>query len=197
MLYEVPLGRTNEVAGAAADAFIGAGDPIGNFVFRDEPDHLAIKRRFYESLVLSCSPGVVIHGTSPGLEAVSIWFPPGMETPDDPPPEPFTGQDFKEQKTMEKLQSVNDVIDALTENLSKEPQWYLHLVAVRPQYKERGYASLLVRPMLARAGKEGLSCTLITQSLENTLIYGHWGFKVVREMPVPGSGERFFSMRKD
>ena len=51
--------------------------------------------------------------------------------------------------------------------------------------------------MMASAGEEGLPCTLITQSPENVRKYEHWGFKVVSEMPVPRSQEKFFSMRKD
>lgn len=196
MLYEVPLNRINEVADASADAFIGLDDPIGNFIFHNEPDHLALKRRFYRTLVTSCAPGAVIHGISPDLDAVSIWFPPGMDHSEDRDPDPFAVHDFKDPKTMERMLAVNDVIDALTHHLGQEPQWYLHLVAVRPQFIGRGYASLLVRPMQDRADKEGLPCTLITQSIGNVRIYEHWGFKVSREMTVPGSGEKFYSMRK-
>lgn len=197
MLYNVPLDRINEAADATADAFIGAGDPIGIFMFRNEPDHLILKRRFYRSLVTSCPVKAITQGTSPGLEAVSIWFPPGIDHSEDKEEEPFSEGDFADAGAMERMQAVNDVIDALTGHLGEEPQWYLHLVAVRPQFINRGYASLLVRPMLARADNEGIPCTLITQSMENVRKYEHWGFKVVKEMPVPGSGEKFCSMRKE
>ena len=197
MLYEVPQDRINEAADATADAFIGACDPIGIFMFQNEPDHLVLKRRFYRSLVTACPPKAVTHGTSPGLEAVSIWFPPGVDHSEDADPDPFSAEDFADPGTMERMQAVSDVIDALTGDLGQEPQWYLHLVAVRPQFIDRGYASLLVRPMLAMAAKEGIPCTLITQSMENVRKYEHWGFSVVKEMPVPGSQEKFCSMRKD
>ncbi|MEI6292364.1 MAG: GNAT family N-acetyltransferase [Methanomicrobiales archaeon] len=197
MLYDVPGDRTKEAADATADAFIGASDPIGIFMFRNEPDHLVLKRRFYRSLVTTCPPKAITQGISPGLEAVSIWFPPGVDHSEDVDPEPFTETDFSDPNTMERMQAVNDVIDALTRHLGEEPQWYLHLVAVRPQFIDRGFASLLVRPMLARAASEGIPCTLITQSMENVRKYEHWGFQVVRVMPVPGSDEKFCSMRKD
>lgn len=61
-LYEVPLSRIDEVADASADAFIGGNDPIGNFIFQNEPNHLVLKRRFFRSLVTSCSPKVVTQG---------------------------------------------------------------------------------------------------------------------------------------
>lgn len=196
MPYEVPLDRVGDMADIAADAFVGNNDPIGNFMFRDEPRHQELKRRFFRSLVTSCSPLAVRHGISPDLEAVAIWFPPGMDHSGDADVDPFSISDFSNPGTMGKMQKVNDVIAALTANLGNEPQWYLHLVAVSPHFSGLGYSSLLVRPMLIMAEKEHLPCTLITQRLDNVSIYEHWGFNVVKEMPVPGSSERFWSMRK-
>ena len=197
MLYEVPLSMIDEMADASADAFIGANDPIGNFIFQNEPNHLVLKRQFFRSLVTSCSPNAVRQGISQSLEAVSIWFPPGMDHSEDVDPDPFSAQDFTDIGTLEKMQAVNDVIAALTMHLGQEPQWYLHLVAVRPQFRDRRFSSLLIRPMLDRAEKESLPCTLITQSMENVRKYEHWGFNVVNDMPVARSQEKFCSMRKD
>jgi len=197
MLYEVPLSKIDEMADASADAFIGANDPIGNFMFQNEPDHLVLKRRFFRLPVTSCSPNAVRQGISQRLEAVSIWFPPCMDHSEDVDPDPFSLEDFADPGTLEKMQAVNDVIAALTVHLGQEPQWYLHLMAVHPQFRDRKYSSLLIKPMLARAEKEGLPCTLITQSMDNVRKYEHWGFKVVKEMPVARSHEKFCSMRKD
>jgi len=196
MAYEVPWDRIDEMADVSADAFIGADDPIGNFMFRDETEPLALKRRFFRSLVTSCSPRAVRQGSSPGLEAVSIWFPPSLDHSQDRDPDPLSAQDFTDPKTMGRMQAVNDVIAALTARLGAEPQWYLHLVAVPPKFRNQGYSSRLIKPMLARAGNEGLPCTLITQSMENVRKYESWGFKTVNEMPVPGSQEKFYSMKK-
>lgn len=197
MLYEVPLEKMDAMAEVSADAFIGANDPIGKFMFQNEPEHLALKRRFFRSLVTSCSPGAVRQAISPNLEAVSLWFPPGLDHSQDVETDPFHAQDFKDPGTMGRMQAVNDVIAALTAGLGAEPQWYLHLVAVSPGFQGRGYASRLIRPILGRAGEEGLPCTLITQSRENVQKYEHWGFKVTDEMSVSCSQEKFYSMRKD
>ena len=196
MLYEVPLDRIDEMADASADAFVGANDPMGNFMFQNEPDHLVLKRRFFRSLVTSCSPKAVRQGISPNLEAISLWFPPRMDHSVGVDPDPLGAQDFANPGTMEKVQAVNDVIAALTAQLGQEPQWYLHLVAVRPQFRDQGYSSLLIRPMLIRAETESLPCTLITQSMQNVRKYEHWGFKMMNEMTVSRSREKFFSMRK-
>ena len=42
MTYEVPWSRIDEMAEVTADAFIGANDPRGNFMFQNEPEHLVL-----------------------------------------------------------------------------------------------------------------------------------------------------------
>jgi len=197
MLYDVPLSRIDEMADICAEAFIANNDPIGNFLFQNEPDQLNLKKRFFRSLVTSCSPKAIRQAISPSLEAISIWFSPGMGHSEDVEADPFKAQDFVDPETMGKMQAVNEVISALTVHLGLEPQWYMHLVAVLPQFKGQGYSSRLIKPMLAKAESEILPCTLITQSMENLRKYEHWGFNLVKEMPVPGSKEKFYSMRKD
>ena len=196
-MYEVPLTRIDEMADVSAEAFIGCDDPVGNFMFQNEPEHLVLKRRFFRSLATTCSANAVRQATSSNLEAASIWFPPGMDHSEGVEPDPFGTDDFADSGTMRRMQAVNDVIAALADGLGQEPQWYLHLVAVRPRFRERGYSSVLIRPMLARADEENLPCTLITQSLGNVRKYESWGFKVVREIPVPRSNEKFRSMRRE
>lgn len=196
MPYEIPDSRIDEVADVSAEAFVTNNDPVGNFIFQTEPNHIHLKKRFFRSLVTSCSPKAVRQGISSDLEAVSIWFPPGMDHSGDVDVDPFKDEDFADPMTMKRLQAVNEVIAALTADLGEELQWYLHLVAVRPQFRNQGYSSRLVKPMLDRADKEKLPCTLITQSFENVRKYEHWGFKLVKEMPIPNSSEKFYSMRR-
>lgn len=196
-MYEIPPGMIDAMADVSAEAFIGNNDPIGDFMFQNEAQHLILKKRFFRSLVTCCSPKAVRQAVSPALEAVSIWFPPGMGHSEDADPDPFKPQDFADPRTMARMQAVNDVIAALTAHLGQELQWYLHLVAVRPQFMNQGYSSQLVRPMLEKADKERLPCTLITQSMDNARKYEHWGFRIIKEMPVPDSREKFYSMRKE
>jgi hypothetical protein len=196
-IYEVPRDMIDKAVDATTDSFIGVSCPIGIFMFKGEPGQLALKRRFYCSLVTSSSPKAGDPPTSPDLEAASIWLPPGMDHSEDVDLDPFFPGDFHDQGTTDRMQTVNDVIDALTGHLGDEPQWYLHLVAVRPQFAGRGYASLPVKPMLVRAAVEGLPCTLITHTIDNVRKYEHWCFSAVREMVVPGSAEKLCSMRKE
>lgn len=193
--YTVPLIRLDDMANASAEAFIGNDDPIGRFLFEDEPNHLELKRRFFRSLVTSCPAGALRQASSANMEAISIWFQPGMSHSEDVEADPFKPEDFANPETMARLEAVGHAIDQLTAGIGNEPQWYLHLIAVRPEFMSQGYASRLALQILAQARNDGLPCTLITQRADNVRKYEHWGFRVVREMPVLGSQERFYSMR--
>jgi GNAT superfamily N-acetyltransferase len=197
MHIEIPIDEISKMADVTADAFMDCNDPIGNFIFYHEPEHLKLKRRFFRSLVTTCPPSALRMGMTSEMAAVAIWFPPGMDHSGDEDADPFLESDFQHQETMERLIQVGNVINVLTENLGNEPQWYLHLVAVSPKFMGHRYSSLLVEPILKRADEEGLPCTLITQRLDNVRKYEHWHFEVVKEMQVPGSGEKFYSMRRD
>ncbi len=196
-LYEVPIDEISKMADVSAEAFIDSNDPIGNFIFQHEPEYLRLKRRFFRSLVTTCPPAALRIGMTSDLAAITIWFPPGMDHSGEVDPDPFLESDFQHPETMEKLIRVGMVIKAVTESLGHDPQWYLHLVAVSPKFMGHRYSSLLVEPVLMRADKERMPCTLITQRLDNVRKYEHWNFKVVTEVPIPGSGEKFYSMRRE
>ncbi|MGV0999586.1 MAG: GNAT family N-acetyltransferase [Fluviibacter sp.] len=163
-VYDVPLSRLDEMSDASADAFIGNNDPIGSFLFDHEPNHLALKQRFFGSLVTFCSPSALRLASSKKIEAISIWFPPGMGHDEDVEADPFRPEDFADPETFNRLEAVGRVITELTADIGNEPQWYLHLVAVHPDYMNQGLASRLLPLVLMRAREDGLPCTLITQS---------------------------------
>jgi GNAT superfamily N-acetyltransferase len=72
--------------------------------------------------------------------------------------------------------------------------WYLQTLAVDPEYQGKGYASRLLKPMLARADREGMPCFLETQEEKNVALYEHFGFKVMEEGIIPGSDIKFWAM---
>ena len=152
--YTVPLIRLDEMANASAEAFIGNDDPIGRFLFDGEPNHLELKSRFFRSLVTSSPAAALRQASSEKMEAVSLWFPPGMSHSEDIEADPFKPDDFVNSETLERLEVVGRVIEALTAAIGTEPQWYLHLIAVRPEFMNKGYSSRLVQPILKQAQEE-------------------------------------------
>ena len=76
------------------------------------------------------------------------------------------------------------------------PHWYLGLLAVRPRHQGRGFASLLLHPVLASLEREHLPCYLETNTPQNVSLYRHFGFRVVEESVIPGTPVRLWCLLK-
>ena len=78
------------------------------------------------------------------------------------------------------------------------PHYYLYNIAVDPIYQGKGYASKLLRPMLAKLDEQNLPCYLETQIEKNVSIYQHFEFEVVEKTIIPGINlNSWFMLRKD
>lgn len=64
------------------------------------------------------------------------------------------------------------------------PHWYLYNLAVDPKHQGKGWTSVLLNPMLARADKEKLPCYLETNE-RNVALYEHFGFEVIEQISLP------------
>ena len=63
------------------------------------------------------------------------------------------------------------------------PHIYLYNLAVDPDHQGKGWASVLLNPMLAKADKEKLPCYLETGD-RNVPLYKHFGFEVIERVSV-------------
>ncbi|HEY9595577.1 MAG TPA: GNAT family N-acetyltransferase [Spirochaetia bacterium] len=77
------------------------------------------------------------------------------------------------------------------------PHWYLLVIGVGDEYRGKGYASRLMRPMLERLDRERLPCYLETHNENNLKLYEHFGFEVVDEGRLPGSEQRQWAMLRN
>jgi GNAT superfamily N-acetyltransferase len=75
--------------------------------------------------------------------------------------------------------------------------WFLEAVGVDPIYHGKGYASVLLKPMLARIDRENLPCYLDTAEEKNVMIYQHYGFQVLEEAVIPGTEITLRAMLRD
>jgi hypothetical protein len=78
------------------------------------------------------------------------------------------------------------------------PHWYLHNIAVDPIYQGKGYASKLLKPMLAKLDDQNLPCCLETQKKSNVSIYQHFGFEIIEKTIIPElEVDSWFMLRKN
>ena len=72
--------------------------------------------------------------------------------------------------------------------------WYLWALGVDPAYQGQGIGGMLMQPVLARAGSDGLACYLETSTEKNVAFYSKRGFTIVHEGVVPGSDLHVWAM---
>ena len=98
------------------------------------------------------------------------------------------------RKTGQGMQTFSQHLDKKHEEMINGIHWYLQLIGVDPEYQGQGFASRLLRGMLARIDQEGLPCYLETELAANVPIYEHFGFKTLEEYLVPGTPVKMWLM---
>jgi ribosomal protein S18 acetylase RimI-like enzyme len=86
-----------------------------------------------------------------------------------------------------RMRYFGEHMESLHKKLVPRRHWYLQVIGVAPESQGRGYGGRLMKPMLARADREGLPCYLETQNENNVALYRHHGFEVIKELVVPGT----------
>ena len=141
-----------------------------------------------------------VYATSPNLEGVAVWLP--LEKAHVTLLRSIRSGGlsilFKlGVKPVFRLRSAGDFIFAVQTHCVHFPHWYLFCLGVEPQFQGKGYASILLKVMFARLDKEHLPCYVETQSEKNVPIYQHYGFEVVEEVVIPGTGISHWAMLRE
>jgi GNAT superfamily N-acetyltransferase len=104
---------------------------------------------------------------------------------------------FADKELHKRQQAFFEYSHAVRARVVPEKYWYLQMLGVDPVYQGQGFSSKLLKPMLARADREGLPCFLETQVAKNVTLYEHFGFRVVEEGVIPGSNVHSWAMVRE
>ena len=104
---------------------------------------------------------------------------------------------FGDKESQRRHKAFFEYSDSIRKRVLPAKYWYLQMLGVDPAYQGQGFSSRLVKPMLARAKREGLPVFLETQLQKNVALYQHFGFKVVEEGNIPGSNVYSWAMVKE
>lgn len=141
-----------------------------------------------------------VYATSPNLEGVVVWL------PSEKAEMTLWGMIrcgglslyFKVgRKVVSRVLAFFEYASKVHNRHAPFPHWYLTFMAVDPVFQGRGYASALIKPMLARIDQEHLHCYLEPQNEKNVPIYQHYGFKVVEVDTIPGTDVKNWAMLRE
>ena len=138
-----------------------------------------------------------VYAVSLAMEGIAVWLPSGVPT--------ITlwmlirGGGLPllfrvSWKFLWQMMKDDDFASKLRKRLAPFPHWYLAVLGVDPRFQGKGCASKLLKPMLARLDAENLPCYVETSTEKYVLIYQHFGFRVIHEAVLPGSGSKIWVM---
>lgn len=138
--------------------------------------------------------------TTPALEGVACWLPPGQT-------EITMGRLVRSGlyatplrmglAAYRRFDVYLRYAEQLHERYAPEAHWYLWAIGVDLSSQGRGIGSRLLEPVVARASADGAACYLDTGTERNVHFYEKHGFQVVYEGQVPKQGVQVWAMLRE
>lgn len=159
-----------------------ADDPLTSHLLRDPKTRDTKLPRLFKLLFKLGLPYNACYVTA-GYEAVTLWRPPNgwrVHLKDYIVNAPellgvFGGGVFNVMSTMDRIEKLHP----------QTPHWYLQTIGTDPAKQGKGFGSLIMRDMLARADAAGMPCYLESSKDTNIPIYKSFGFDVTGEIKIP------------
>jgi ribosomal protein S18 acetylase RimI-like enzyme len=135
--------------------------------------------------------------TTPAVEGVACWFPPGHTSPGT--------KDILRSGlyalplrlglgAYRRLSDFMTYTDAMRTRHVPEPHWYLLLLGVALRCRGQGLGGRLLAPVLERANQDGLACYLETEKERNLRFYARHGFHLAEAGREPRHGVQTWAL---
>ena len=100
------------------------------------------------------------------------------------------------ENVMDRLMSFSAAVDNLHKKHAPFPHYYLFFIGVDPVYQKKRVASRLITPMLGWLDMQNSPAISIPRT-KNIGLYEHYGFRVVEQLVLPGSGIVHTAMQRN
>jgi ribosomal protein S18 acetylase RimI-like enzyme len=200
-LYQVSKTEIDKAQSVLTESF--AHDPFMQYLMGRNNYNLAKASLFHKFIInYGLKYGLVL-ATSANFEGVAIWLPPDIKE--------FTawksinagivslarieGMNLKKRlRFFRRFKGYGAYAAQLHEKYASFTNWHLLEIGIADNYRGKGFASKLLRPILDELDKKGLHCYLETHNPVNVEIYRHFGFDVVIEGKLPDTEKPHWSM---
>ena len=95
------------------------------------------------------------------------------------------------------LKTISVMSSVWIDELDIEPYLHLDLMVVNKAYRGKGYFKLWLDDMEIYAKQRNATLTLETQNITNVILYGKYGFKLIREIKLKNTSLIQYCMTKN
>lgn len=197
-VIRLPATAITQAGELIADTFFH--DPIMTYMFPNEAERALYAPAQFIPLVRYGHLFGEVYTTADRTDGVAVWLPPNATTM---PEEQRKTAGLDQIPTLvgaEPWARFNTIMEHLEERHQQDapaPHWYLMLLAVAPTAQNRGIGSALLKPILARADREGTPCYLETVIPRNLPFYQRQGFHIITAGIEPQSNTHYWTLRRD
>lgn len=176
-----------------------ADDPVMSWIFPDEQMRRRRLPSFFAWSLRDISrrhDGTEVVATPDGaLLGCAIWLPPGAWRP------PLGRALMELPGLLVRLGSrfgvASSTYGAMVRVHPERPHWYLSGIGTDPPVQGTGVGGELMRSRLTRCDAAGLPAYLESSKHRNVPFYERHGFRVTRELSLPGGGPPIWLMWRD
>ncbi len=171
-------------------------DPLANWIALQDKRRAS---RIYEFMRLSADKFTLPFGdvwTTDNFDGGALWNPPGTW-------KLGVLQQLLLMPAMVKvagwrrIPTVVKGINMVEKDHPATPHYYLLALGVEPELQGRGIGAQLMAPVLERCDREGTPAYLESSKEKNLPLYERNGFKVTKEIVLPGDGPKIWLMWRD
>jgi GNAT superfamily N-acetyltransferase len=194
-LFRIKKTHINQATRVLARAF--QDDPLFTYFF---PSPQKRERKLpitFRMMVLHGTIYGEVYASSPRMEGIAIWIPSEKMFMTSLPLLRSGGLHTMlkiSPREMKRISSYTTFSANLHHRVAPFKHMYLEFIGISPEYQGKGFATHLLTSMLERLDSENLPCFLETQNARNVPVYAHFGFQVIEEGEVPGTGIYHWSM---
>ncbi|TDD28575.1 GNAT family N-acetyltransferase [Actinomadura sp. KC06] len=176
-----------EIAAVLGRAF--DDDPVWSWLLPDEASRVRRLSGLFGIMLRRVHlphGGTELAGRDARTEAAALWDPPGHWRV------PLRVQAAQALPLLRVLGARTPAslraLSAIENHHPQEPHWYLAVLGTDPPAQGNGLGAALLRSRLDRCDADGVPAYLESSKESNVPYYERFGFKVTRELPLPGKG---------
>ncbi len=174
-------------------------DPLVSFILPNASTRVKTVAKFFRAMGrLNIRAGNAF-GIGKPLQGAAMWIFPGKPEASATPKDLLTFLPLLFSSYIvgaQKARAVFDRIEANHKNHASGPHYYLDNLGVLASARGKGLSSKLIRPFLERADSQKVVAYTDTVTKSNVPLYEHFGFDLVDENPVNGTGITVYALKR-
>ena len=172
-------------------------DPLWLHLLPDARQRVLVLRQSFRATLPWYIQQGQTYGVGQPLDGVAIWRPPLSSRASWTPflnPSTLTLLFSPLLRVFGRALPIFTQFERMHTQYVQEPHYYLSTIGVVPERHGQGCASLLIKPVLALADKEGYPSYTETMTPSNVPLYEHYGFICQEEYRVPDTRLTIWSL---